>query len=213
MDVFFGWAASMGKGKSPAVAMNTYRQMVLAHVGSGHQLVYKQGTQREATVHWSGEEKYDDGREPSIAISRTNAVEVHRGVDDDRLFYGLGTMDDGRIRWVHRARYDTGLTPKIAINDHGYVLEIHHSQNTGRLWYNVGRIKDTSIDWNKKDDFADGTSPAVDINNSGQGLVAYVRDGAVYYRILTTDGTRARSPRWPSPTKGGICSRTRRAAP
>jgi hypothetical protein len=190
MEVFFGWAASMGKGKSPAAAMNTDHQMVVAHVPSGHELQYKAGTRRGASVHWSGDEKYGDGREPSIAISSTHAVEVHRGTSDDRLHYGLGTMDDGRIRWVHRERYDTGLTPKIAINDHGYVLEIHHSQNTGRLWYNVGRISNAKIDWNGKNDFADGTGPAVAINNSGNGLVAYTRDKAVYYRILATDGKK-----------------------
>jgi len=187
MDVFFGWGLKFGSGSSPSVAMNANREMVLAYIPSGHQLACRQGTRQHATVAWASDQPYGDGREPDIAISRTHALGVHRGVDDDRLFYELGPLSNGSPLWTGTGKYDEGILPRIAINDSGFVLEVHQG-NKDRLWYNVGLIDGNSIDWNAKDDFADGTSQSVSMNNAGQAIVAYERDGDVYYRLAGTDG-------------------------
>jgi len=189
MECFFGWGLKFGTGASPSVAMNAETDIVMAHVASGHQLAYRWGKTKRATVEWSSNQNFAEGREPSIALSRTHVLAVHRGVDDDRTFYDLGRFANGQITWVDNGKYDEGLLPRIAINDSGTIVELHYAEAKNRIWYNIGRIENDKVVWKKKDDFADGSSPAVSINNFGQLIVAYVRDGDVYYRIGTSNGT------------------------
>lgn len=189
MDVFFGYGLKFGAGSWRSVAMNRNQDMVMAHIPSGHTLAYRQGTVQRASVAWTPDETYGDGREPSIAVNGTSAVEVHRGASNDNLYYGIGPLTDGRILWLGDGNYDTGLTPSVAINDANTVFEVHESEkDSGRLWYNLGLINGNKIDWNKNKDFADGTDPSVSINNAGQAIVAYTRNNIVYYRLATTDG-------------------------
>ncbi len=188
MDVFFGWGLKFGKGKSPSVAMNADQDMVMVHVPSGHELAYRQGVVQRATVAWSPDQRYGDGREPSVGMSRTHALGVHRGVDDDRLFYELFQRGSGNLILIDDGRYDDGLRPCVAINDQGSILQVHKSGTQDRLWYRTGRISNGKVVWNKKDDFADGANQSISLNNLGQAIVVYSRGGGVYYRLVVTDG-------------------------
>lgn len=175
------WSAPQGpfaRGRSPALSMNNFGQLVLVYANSiwtpVPELRARVGELSDGTLKWHDERKFDTGSFPSVGINdQGQVVSTHQQNNGgESLFYNTGVINGNQVDWNNGGAgtfYTTGQSTTVDLNNAGFLVEVHKANVAESLWSMVGQFGDGTIDWvQESKQFDSGRLPSVALNNSGQ---------------------------------------------
>jgi hypothetical protein len=195
-------ASSLGRGRTPALAINDSNTFVIIYKGlpNDNALYWRIGDiiDRLRILGRSkppGYGAFHHGNNPSVAMTEgTKPVVVVMNDISGRLQYSIGTVRGDTLGFKatgteFRTHQSQATSPSIAINRAGIAVEVHFAP--GGIYWRRGKLEGQTLTWPQDSTgyqeptqlATAGTRPFVSINNAGTAVAVWEQNGATMYAV------------------------------
>ncbi len=202
------------RGNQPAVAMNSFDQVIECHDNGKGDLWYWAGRlMPDDSIKWLWHEWYDTGQKPVVALNNAGyVIEVHEDQEsnDNTLRYRMGRLDENfEILWytdggIPFPNEDEGVNPSVVFVklDSLAIREVHLSRSDLAPCYRNGVFNVTGqrIDWVGHGETGENPYPRTTVTVGSTTVEVDAGphppfDNALLYRINTGPWSRIHYPR------------------